>query len=54
MTWTNKEVRSKYHSNKIILITDFGDMSKAKEWRERIENETKQIDKSDNKPDFQK
>jgi hypothetical protein len=38
LTWKNKEVKSKFYSKKILVITDFGDMDKA---REKIENEAK-------------
>jgi hypothetical protein len=31
LTWKNKEVKSKFHSNKIMLITDFGNMDEARD-----------------------
>ena len=34
LTWKNREVKSKFHFNKIMLITDFGDMEEAREWTE--------------------
>jgi hypothetical protein len=34
LTWKNTEV--KFHSNNIMLITDFGDMDKARDWREKL------------------
>jgi hypothetical protein len=53
MTWKNKEVKSKFHSKKILVNTDFGDMKEAREWREKIENEAKQPEKPKNDQDFQ-
>ncbi len=42
----NKEVKSKFHSKKILVITDFGDMNEAREWREQIKTEAKLQDKN--------
>ena len=54
LTWKNKEVKSKFHSKKIMMITDFGDMEEAKEWIDKIETEAKQTEKpSASSPDFQ-
>ena len=53
MTWRNKEVKSKFHSRKILVITDFGDMDEAREWRERMEAEAKLTEKPTNDQDFQ-
>jgi hypothetical protein len=53
LTWKNKEVKSEFHSNKIMLITDFGDMDEARDWREKIEAEGTQTDRQANSPDFQ-
>ncbi len=53
MTWRNKEVKSKFHSKKILVITDFGDMDEAREWRERLEAEAKQTEKPSHEQDFQ-
>jgi hypothetical protein len=36
-----------------MLITDFGYMEEAREWREKIEAEDKQAEKPPNTPDFQ-
>jgi hypothetical protein len=35
-----------------MLITDFGDMNKAREWRDKIETEFKQAEKPTNTPHF--
>jgi hypothetical protein len=35
------------------LITDFGDMDEAREWRSKIEAEAKQADKPSSDQDFQ-
>ncbi len=53
MTWRNKEVKSKFHSRKILVITDFGDINEAKEWTEKMEAEAKQNEKPTNDQDFQ-
>jgi hypothetical protein len=53
ITWRNKEVKSKFHLNKIMLSTDFGDKDEAQEWREKIEAEARQTDKPAQTPDFQ-
>jgi hypothetical protein len=53
MTWKNKEVKSKFHSKKIVVITDFGEMDKAREWRERIKTEAKLPERPTNGQDFQ-
>ncbi len=53
MTWKNKEVKSKFHSKKILTITDFGDMDEAREWKEKIEIEAKLPEKPSNGQDFQ-
>ena len=53
MTWRNKEVKSKFHSRKILMITDFGDMDEAREWRERMEAEAKLAEKPTTEQDFQ-
>ncbi len=47
LTWTSKEVQSKFHSNKVMLITN-----KAREWREKIETEAKHKEKPVNDPDY--
>ena len=52
LTWRIKEVKSKFHSNKIMLITDFGDIDKARDWGEKIEAEARQTDRPTNTPDF--
>ena len=36
-----------------MLITDFGDMEEAREWREKIEAEAKQTEKPFSSLDFQ-
>ncbi len=53
MTWRNKEVKSKFHSRKILVITDFGDMDEARDWREKMEAEAKLTEKPTNNQDFQ-
>ena len=53
LTWKNKEVKSKFHAKKILVITDFGDMDEAREWREKIETEAKLPEKPTNGQDFQ-
>jgi len=53
MTWKNREVKSKFHSRKILVITDFGDINEAKEWTEKMEAEAKQAEKPTNDQDFQ-
>ncbi len=53
MTWKNREVKSKFHSRKILVITDFGDINEAKEWTEKMEAEAKQKEKPTNEQDFQ-
>jgi hypothetical protein len=53
LTWKNKEVKSKFHSEKILAITDFGDMDEVREWREKIENKAKHPEKPTNDQDFQ-
>jgi hypothetical protein len=53
MTWRNKEVKFKFHSQKILVITDFGDMDEAREWREKLENEANQSERQTNNQDFQ-
>jgi hypothetical protein len=53
MTLKNREVKSKFHSRKILIITDFGDMDEAREWREKLETEAKQSEKPTNDQDFQ-
>jgi hypothetical protein len=35
------------------VVTDFGNMDKAKEWIEKIENEAKLTEKPTNEQDFQ-
>ncbi len=44
---------SKFHPNKIMLITDFGDKDETQEWREKIENEARQTDRPAQTMDFQ-
>ena len=39
LTWRNREVKSKYHSNKIMALTDLGDIEEIKEWTQKIEAE---------------
>jgi hypothetical protein len=34
-------VKSKFHSKKILFITDFGEMDEAREWQENIKNEAR-------------
>ena len=41
LTWRNKEVKSKYHSNKVLAITDLEDLEELQEWRHKIEEEAK-------------
>jgi hypothetical protein len=41
MTLRNREVKSKFHSRKILVITDFDDMDEAREWCEKMEKEAK-------------
>jgi hypothetical protein len=53
MTWKNKEIKSKFHAKKILVITDFGDMDEAREWREKIETEAKLPERPTNGQDFQ-
>jgi hypothetical protein len=53
MTWKNKEVKSKFHSKKILVITNFGDMDEAREWREKNKNEVKLPKRPTNGQDFQ-
>ncbi len=36
-----------------MLITDFGDMDKAREWRDKFEREAKQAEKPTNTLNFQ-
>jgi hypothetical protein len=53
MTWKNMEFKSKFHSKKILVITDIGDMDKAREWWEKFEQEAKFQKKLTNNLDFQ-
>jgi hypothetical protein len=53
MTWRNKEIKSKFHSKKILVITDFGVMDEAMDWREKLEAEAKQAERPTNEQDFQ-
>jgi hypothetical protein len=53
LTWKNKEVKSKFYPKKILVITDFGDMDEAREWRERIKNKAKLPERPTNGQDFQ-
>ena len=53
LTWKNKEVKSKFHSKKILVITDFGDMAEAREWQEKIEAEAKLPERPSSGQDFQ-
>ncbi len=48
LTWKNKEVKSKFHSTKILVITDLGDIDEALEWQEKIETEAKLPEKQAN------
>jgi hypothetical protein len=52
LTWKNKEAKSKSHSKKILLITDFGDMDYASEWQQKIEAEVKLAEKPASSPYF--
>jgi hypothetical protein len=36
-----------------MLITDFGDMEEARDWKEKIEAESRQTDRTANTLDFQ-
>jgi hypothetical protein len=49
----SKEVKSKFHPNKVMLTTNFGDIDEAREWREKIETEAKQTEKPAKDTDFQ-
>ena len=53
MTWKNKEVKSKFHVKKIMMVTDFENMEEAKEWIDKITTEAKQAEKPVSSPDFQ-
>jgi hypothetical protein len=53
LKWKNKEVKSKFHSKKVLTITDFGDMNEAQEMRDKIENEAKLPERPANGQDFQ-
>ena len=37
LTWRKKEIKSKYHSNKIFSITDLDDIDEIKEYTQKIE-----------------
>lgn len=39
LPWRNKEVKSKYHNNKIIALTDLRDINEIKEWTQKIKAE---------------
>ena len=41
LTWRKKEIKSKYHSNKIFKITDLDDIDEIKEDTQKIEEEAR-------------
>ena len=41
LTWRKKEIKSKYHSNKIFTITDLDDIDEIKEYTQKIEEEAR-------------
>ena len=41
LTWRKKEVKSKYHNNKIFALIDLEDLNEMKEWTHKIEEEAK-------------
>jgi hypothetical protein len=41
LTWRKKEIKSKYHSNKIFTITDLDDIDEIKEYTKKIEEEAR-------------
>ena len=41
LTWRKKEIKSKYHSNKIFSITDLDDIDEIKEYTQKIEEEAR-------------
>ena len=53
LTWNTKEVKSKFHNNKIYSLLDFENMDEAREWQHKIEIEAKQAEKPKYEPDFQ-
>ncbi len=53
LTWKAKDIKSKFHRNKISCITDFGNMEEAREWREMIETDARLTEKPTDEPDFQ-
>ncbi len=53
MKWKNREVKSKFHLRKILVITDFDDMDEAREWRGKMEKEAKLPKIPTNDQDFQ-
>ena len=41
MTWRKKEIKSKYHNNKIFALNDLDDLDEIKEYAQKIEEEAK-------------
>ena len=41
MTWRNKEIKSKFHNNKIFALIDLDNVEEMKEWTRKIEEEAK-------------
>ena len=41
LTWRKKEIKSKYHNNKIFSITDLDDIDEIKEYTQKIEEEAR-------------
>ena len=39
LTWRNKEIKSKFHSNKIFALVDLDNVEEKKEWTRKIEEE---------------
>ena len=41
LTWRNKEIKSKFHNNKIFALIDLDNVEEMKEWTRKIEEEAK-------------
>ena len=50
--WRNKEIKSKFHNNKIFALVDLENVEKMKEWTNKIEEEAQLMELPKNQ-DFQ-
>jgi hypothetical protein len=41
LTWKNKKIKFKFHSSKILALTDFGEMEEARELQEKIDKKAR-------------